>query len=218
MHRMQIQIHPSTQKILYSFLPETKLPLTVLYQQMHTLSENSTLSPKQFRSILQKLVKKEILKKEKNNGEPIYFLSSYGKILHEYCFPFAPVGSQKYTTIFVLPEIAAKETKYSAKSFLKKRVKNFHYITLAGHIYILKRERIEKLLEHIPAFPVVKDLFQMVHLFPDPFHSLYDRVFTKLYRKNGWFWPEVLETLMAAGSYISPEKLKKRKKQGGENG
>jgi len=212
------RIYPVEQQILHSFLPEIKLSTTVLYQQVHSLNINSSLSPKKFRYLLRKLEEKEILKKEKNNGEALYFLASYGKILHSYIFPFAPGGSQKYTTIFVLPEIAAKETKYSAKSLLKKRVKNFHYITLAGHIYILKRERIEKLLEHIPAFPVVKDLFQMVHLFPDPFHSLYDKVFAKLYRKNGWFWPEVFETLMATGSYISPEKLKKRKKQGGENG
>ena len=187
--------------ILHAILPGHEVSLTFVYlQTLNLLSreKNKTVPVRDFRyHHLKSLVKKELIKEIVLNKEeePLYKLTSHGKILRDYFFPFS--GNRKETTIFVLPEVAAKETGYSLNSIYKKRIQNLNYIVIKRRLFILKRTEVSYLISSgkVPFFPLIKNYSELVELFPDPYGSLLP-FFEKHKRKEGWIWNELFTDLL----------------------
>jgi len=192
--------------ILYSILPGKELSIPVLYGMVHSIC-GKVPPPRKFRQILRKLVKKNILTMKETPNEPLCKLTRYGQLLRDYFYPISGLKN-KYTTICVLPEIAAKETGFAISSIHRKKG-HFHYLVVSKRLYVLKRVEIENLRSKIPTFPIVKNLLELAYLFPDPFHGIYNFL-EKLKKKNGWLWPEVFESLFYVGRYYAPNNNKKR--------
>ncbi len=166
--------------ILYSILPGKELSIPVLYGMVHSIC-GKIPPPRKFRQILKRLEKKNVLMIKETPDELLCKLTQYGQILRDYFYPI-PRLKNKYTTICVLPEIAAKETGFAINSIYKKRCR-FHYLVVSKRLYVLKRVEIINLRNRIPTFPIVKNLLELAYLFPDPFHGIYNFL-EKLKRKT----------------------------------
>jgi hypothetical protein len=213
--RSLCQLHEIEKTILKIFLPGNKFPATSSYWLIRSAYANPLLFKNYCRS-LKNLVAKKILGvyRDKNAKEPIYFLTQYGITIRNYLFPvFNLLDNVEYTTILVTPKKAAEETGFSITSIKKRRVYHLHYLTLYRKLYILKRVRIKDIQKEIPNYPLLTDIFELLHLIPEPPRKLIP-IIERMNTGGSWLWPEIFFCLLGKGHYISPEdKGNKNKKQ-----
>ena len=154
---------------------------------------------------LKALTSKGLMSRVKDkHGLPLYTLTPYGETFRNYLLPFPVKISQlKYTTILVTPETAAAELALKTSTVRKRKAKYLHYLTINKRLYILKREKKEKLEGKVPDLPFVKDFVELESLWPDLSISA-GQLISNLQHDGRWVWPEVLEMLLCVGSYKCP--------------
>ena len=175
--------------------------------------EELRLTLEGLRRALARMVHRNILNVYRDKtGALMYFLSEQGIVIQNYFYPFpGEILSLEYTTVLETPQKASEETGYSINSIRKKRIKDLHYITTGHKLYILKKEKVSDLLNDIPAFPIISDIYELMHVFPEPAQSLNKFLVGLQNKEKKWLWPEVLKMILATGHYIHQDSGRKEK-------
>ena len=197
--------------ILKMILPAKEFSPLALYWIVKGSELRLTL--RGLRRALAQMVRRNILNVCKDEaGAPVYSLSEQGIIIRNYFYPFpGKISSLEYTTVLETPQKVSGETGFSINSIRRKMIKDLHYIITGRKLYILKREKASDLLNDIPVFPIISDIYELMRVFPEPAQNLNKFLAGLQNKEKKWLWPEVLEMILATGHYIHQNSGRKEK-------